>query len=159
MKQNKVELVTDGLRTLIFVDGVQLHQVLELNVPVVFDEIKPQITVTLCPEQINIRQVRASEFKSLGDGVLAEVYDGERIIPAADNKALMDSIEAAASVAAASIAKFNVNTDGALSQGAEVVRAPGWDDEPPSKRELLEQILAEQRKTTELLGTWVTKGL
>ena len=47
----------------------------------------------------------------------------------------------------------------ALSQGEVITCAPGWDDEPPSKRELLEQILAEQRKTTELLGTWVTKGL
>ena len=42
-----------------------------------------------------------------------------------------------------------------LSHGAVVVRAPGWDDEQPSKpskRELLEQILAEQRKMNELLA-------
>lgn len=152
MKQNKVELVTDGLRTLVFVDGVQLRHVLELNVPVDFDEIKPQITVTLHPEQINIRHVSASEFKSLKDGALAEVHKGERIIPAADNKALMDSIEAAANAAAASVSAFNAKTNAALSQGESIVHAPGWDDEPPSKRELLEQILAVQRNTNELLA-------
>ena len=49
-----------------------------------------------------------------------------------------------------------------LSHGAVVVRAPGWDEEQPSKpskRELLAQILAEQRKTNELLARWVNAGV
>ena len=143
MKQNKVELVTDGVRTLVFVDGVQLRHVLEFNIPVNAGEITPQIKVTLHPEQINIRHVDSAEFKSLKDGALAEVHKGERIIPSVENAALMGwSLK---DLAEAVVAPLETGLDGATLK--------------PSKRELLEQILAEQRKTTELLGTWVTKGL
>lgn len=60
--------------------------------------------------------------------IMSTVHEGERIIPAADNAALMQGetiqLEASRGVVSSS-----------------------------SKRELLEQILAEQRKTNELLGS------
>ena len=62
-------------------------------------------------------------MKSIFNG---EEEPGERIIPAADNAALI--------------------------QGEMIQLVASWGDEPPSKRELLEQILAEQRKTNELLA-------
>lgn len=65
----------------------------------------------------------------------------------------------------------------ALSQGEAITCALGWDDEPPSKRELLEQLLKEirqiradvaataaemhatQRKTAQILSRWDSDGL
>ena len=61
--------------------------------------------------------------------MLTQEHKGEAIIPGRDNAA--------------------------LSQGDVVTPTLGWADElpsKPSKRELLEQILAEQRKMNELLA-------
>ncbi len=69
--------------------------------------------------------------------VLAQKHDGERIIPSVENAALMGwSLK---DLAEAVVVPLEAGLGGATLK--------------PSKRELLEQILAEQRKMNELLGT------
>ncbi|MDL5036833.1 hypothetical protein QRD40_10790 [Comamonas sp. Y6] len=56
-KQNQVEILTNGCRKLIFIDGMMLHSVLDIDVPLEQGEIAPRVTIKLHPELVTIRQV------------------------------------------------------------------------------------------------------
>ena len=132
--EHHIEIITNGGQKLVFIDGKRLHRVLDIDVPLTAGEISPAITIKLHPDKITVRNVDGPQFKS--------IMKGERIIPSVENAALMGwSLK---DLAEAVVAPLEAGLGGATLK--------------PSKRELLEQILAEQRKTNELLSGWAAEA-
>lgn len=89
-EKHRIEIVTDGVHKLIYIDGMQLQQVLDVELPLEMGEISPRITITLHPESVEVRKVDSQQFKDMQ----AAQHPGERIIPPADNKALCEALKA-----------------------------------------------------------------
>ena len=89
-EKHRIEIVTDGVHKLIYIDGMQLRQVLDVELPLEMDVLSPQITITLHPESVEVRKVDSQQFRDMR----AAQHPGERIIPPADNKSLCEALKA-----------------------------------------------------------------
>lgn len=64
----KVEIVTAGLGSLVYINGQRLSHVMSIELPVTCNEISPQIVLKLHASDIVQRTVSSQEFKRLVDG-------------------------------------------------------------------------------------------
>ena len=62
-----IEFVTTGVRGLLFIDGRRVNGVLDIQFPCKFDEVAPQVVLTLHAKQITQRTVSGEEYKRLLD--------------------------------------------------------------------------------------------
>lgn len=64
-EKHHVQIVSNGGRKLIFIDGLMLSHVLDINVPLGIGEISPQVTIKFHPERVTLRDVGNAEFKAM----------------------------------------------------------------------------------------------
>lgn len=66
-KGAKVEVVTAGVASLLFINGHRVDRVTEIDTAQLRDELSPRVRFTLNPEEILIRQVSGDEFRRLAE--------------------------------------------------------------------------------------------
>lgn len=76
---SKVDIVTDGVRKLVYLNGQRINGLLDIELPVKADEFGPQIALRLVADEIVQRTVSADEFKQMLNG--GEVADRSNPIP------------------------------------------------------------------------------
>lgn len=63
-----VDIVTDGIRKLVYINGQRIDGVLDIELPVKNGEFGPQINLRLHADEIVQRTVSADEFKQMLHG-------------------------------------------------------------------------------------------
>lgn len=61
----KVEIITTGIRNLVFINGHRINHVLDIQHPVSRDEFGPQLILRIHADEIVHRTVSDDEFKRL----------------------------------------------------------------------------------------------
>lgn len=64
----KVDIVTDGVRRLVYINGHRINGVLNIELPVKAREIGPQIALHIVADEIVHRTVSTDEFKQMLQG-------------------------------------------------------------------------------------------
>lgn len=64
-KPAKVEMVTNGVHKLLFINGQRINRVMDIELPVKAGEVSPQIVVKLWADEIIQRRVEGAEYKRL----------------------------------------------------------------------------------------------
>lgn len=64
----KVDIFTDGIRKLVYIDGHRINGVLDIDLPVKAGEFGPQIKLHMMADEIVQRAVGADEFKRMLQG-------------------------------------------------------------------------------------------
>lgn len=68
----KVDIVANGTRKLVYINGQRINGVLDIELPTKAGEFSPQIKLHLLADEIVQRTVSADEFKQMLDGVVAD---------------------------------------------------------------------------------------
>lgn len=63
----KIEIVTNGIQSLVYINGQRINRVLDVQLPVRRDEIGPQVVLKIHADEIVQRTVSGEEYKRLAD--------------------------------------------------------------------------------------------